>query len=362
MNTVPTTPFSTILLLLSLLISNFSFAQDCNGLTRDDITNPGMYTVATLTEADGIRNGPEYSGATVYYPTNATGPFPGIVFVPGFFSPQSSVQAWGPFLASHGIVTMTVGTNSLFDFPGARRDALLDGIETLRQENTRAGSPLLGNIDVERFAVAGWSMGGGGAQLAGAADPSLKAVMALCPWLDGPTPSDLDHAVPLLILSGQDDPTAPPNSHANVHYDYTPATTDKLIFEVAGGDHGVANDPIGAQDDIGKIGLSWLKRYLVGDDCYCPLLIDTPATASRYDKTIICPAPCPISIIQLVEIIPDNIYHAGQVLESEGTIPSGGNVVFKAGQEIDLKEGFTVELGADFEALIEGCGFSSNLH
>ncbi len=48
-------------------------------------------------------------------------------------------------------------------------------------------------------------------------------------------------------------------------------------------------------------------------------------------------------------------YQAGLGIASEGIIPSGGNVVFKAGQEIDLKEGFTVELGATFEALVEGC-------
>jgi len=34
---------------------------------------------------------------------------------------------------------------------------------------------------VSRFAVAGWSMGGGGCLLAALADPSLKCVLAFAP-------------------------------------------------------------------------------------------------------------------------------------------------------------------------------------
>ena len=104
-----------LLLCLSVLSSSV-LAQDCDPLlTLGSIADPGAYTVATLTESDGIRNGPDYSGATIYYPTNATPPFASIAIVPGYVSPQSSIQAWGPFLASHGIVVMTIGTNSLFD-------------------------------------------------------------------------------------------------------------------------------------------------------------------------------------------------------------------------------------------------------
>src|SRR5690606_9188766 len=157
-----------LFLLVLTLCSRVGFAQSCDPLTLESISDPGMFTVATLTEADGIRNGPAYAGATIYYPTNATPPYPSIVIVPGYISAQSTIQAWGPFLASHGIVTMTIGTNSLLDNPPARRDALLDAIITITEENTRTGSPLNGQIDTESFAVSGWSMGGGGAQLAAA--------------------------------------------------------------------------------------------------------------------------------------------------------------------------------------------------
>jgi hypothetical protein len=39
------------------------------------------------------------------------------------------------------------------------------------------------------------------------------------------------------------------------------------------------------------MGLSWLKKYLVNDSCYCPLLLDTPTTASDYETNIDCSNP-----------------------------------------------------------------------
>jgi dienelactone hydrolase len=280
----------TYLLIVLSLFSNLGYSQSCGPLALDSITDPGVYGVASLTESDGIRNGPDYSGATIYYPTNATPPFVGMAIVPGYASAQSTIQNWGPFLASHGIVTMTIGTNSIFENPYSRRDALLDAIVTLLEENTRTGSPLLGNLDTTRIAVGGWSMGGGGAQLAAAADTTLKAVMALTPWLDTSqlTPSDLNHPVPLLIFSGEIDGIAPPSSHADVHYSYTPQTTHKLIYEINNAGHSVANGPTGGQDYVGKIAVSWLKQYLIGDTCYCPLLLDTPSTASKYLTNVEC--------------------------------------------------------------------------
>ena len=54
-------------------------------------------------------------------------------------------------------------------------------VEALKEEHARSGSPLAGRLDVTRFAVAGWSMGGGGCLLAALADPSLKSVLAFAP-------------------------------------------------------------------------------------------------------------------------------------------------------------------------------------
>ena len=278
------------LLFLTLFLSfNTSFSQACDPITLDSISNPGKYTIGSLTESDGIRNGPDYYGATIYYPTNATPPYSGMVIVPGYVSPQLSIQSWGPFLASHGIVTMTIGTNNPWDHPEARRDALLDALITLKEENTRTGSPLLGLLDVNSLAVGGWSMGGGGAQLAAKADPSIKAVMALCPWLGTDLiPADINHSAPLLIFSAEYDMIAPSSVHADIHYKYTPASTPKMLFEIANSGHLVANNPTGAGQDVGKIAVAWLNNFLIGDTCYCPLVLDTPTTASKYVLNVTC--------------------------------------------------------------------------
>lgn len=274
--------------LLTSLAPNVLFAQ-CEDVTIESLTNPGPYNVATLTEADGIRNGPDYLGATVYYPTNAQPPFASIAIVPGFMALPSSVEEWGPFYASHGIVTIIIGTNSLFDLPEVRAFALIDALETMRQENTRSTSPLENKLDVDKFAVSGWSMGGGGAQRAAVLDGSIKGVVALCPWLPNPS---LDHDSPVLIFSGQNDPTAPPAQHADIHYNVTPNTTDKLLFEVKNGSHSVANSPNGGNGTVGKIALSWLKLFVDEDDCYCPLLTDEllvdPPDASKVLSSFEC--------------------------------------------------------------------------
>ncbi len=278
------------LFILSAFLTSFSpniFAQ-CDGITVAGLTNPGPYHVSTLTESNGIRNGPNYNGGTIYYPTNATPPFASIAIVPGFTALPSSVQDWGPFYASHGIVTIIIGTNSLFDSPEVRANALLDALQTIKQENLRAASPLLGALNLNQLAVSGWSMGGGGAQRAAVLDNTVAGVVALCPYLPN---AQLNHQSPVLIFSGQNDPTAPPAQHADLHYNATPASTDKLLFEIANGNHTVANTPTGGNGVIGKIALAWLKLYVEGNDCYCSvlneLLVNSPA-ASKVLQSFQC--------------------------------------------------------------------------
>ena len=280
---------AVLLLLISPLFSPVVFSQDCDGITVESITNPGPFEVETLTEADGIRNGPDYLGATIYYPTNASPPYASIAIVPGYTAPPSTVEEWGPFYASHGIVCIIIGTNSPTDLPEARAIALLDALETIKQENSRVSSPLEGTLNLNQLAVSGWSMGGGGAQRAAVLDNTIAGVVALCPWLPSP---QLDHQSPVLIFSGEVDPVAPPAEHADIHYQVTPKTTDKLLFEIANGDHWVANTPTGGNGSAGKIAISWLKLYVEENDCYCPLLTDellvNPPDASKVEQSFEC--------------------------------------------------------------------------
>jgi len=277
-----------LLTLVAPLSTNILLAQ-CDGITVESLTSPGPFEVETLTEADGIRNGPDYLGSTIYYPTNAAQPFASIAIVPGFVSLPSSVEEWGPFYASHGIVTIIIGTNSLFDNPEARAIALLDALETIRQENIRVSSPLEGALNLDQLAVSGWSMGGGGAQRAAVLDNTIAGVVALCPYLNNP---ELNHDSPVLIFSGENDTVAPASQHADIHYNETPNTTEKVLFEIANGNHSVANTPNGGDGSVGQIALSWLKLYVEENDCYCALLTDdlllNPPAASHLEQDFEC--------------------------------------------------------------------------
>ena len=122
---------------LLVLIIHLQIQAQCETVTSESITNPGIYEVATLSESDGVRNGPDYFGSTIYYPINTDNILGSIVIVPGFVSYEFSIQEWGPFLASHGIVCMTIGTNSIFEQPNQRATALLDAMVSLKEENSR---------------------------------------------------------------------------------------------------------------------------------------------------------------------------------------------------------------------------------
>ena len=288
--------FQTLLIYFLLLLPFISFCQtnsDCSDVTISSATVNGSYTVNSYLESDGIRDGNDYYGSTIYYPENTSGLLPSIIIIPGYANPELSIQAWGSFLASHGIVCMTIGTNSIWDEVIDRKKALQDALISLKAENNRTNSPLFNSLDTTLIALGGWSMGGGGAQLVAAEDPNIKTILAFCPWIDPSvvSPSLLNHSAPILIFSGQIDVVAPPGTHADIQYNYTPSSTKKLKYEVFGGGHTIANTPLGGFGEVGRMGLSWLKKYLVNDSCYCPLLLDTPTTASDYETNIDCSTP-----------------------------------------------------------------------
>jgi pimeloyl-ACP methyl ester carboxylesterase len=251
------------------------------------------FELDSLIESDGLRNGPLYKDATIFYPTS-TNSLKSIVFVPGYLASQSSVIIWARYLASRGFLCMTIGTNSLSDNPSTRAKALIDGMETIRQENDRITSTLYKKIDTGHIAVAGWSMGGGGAQLAAKIDPRIKAVLAITPWLgnDVILAKDLNHSVPVLIISGKVDPIAPPASHSNLHYNNTPVATPKLLFEIESGNHNTPLNPSTGKGDNGNLAFAWLKLFLDNNNCYCSMLsldsLDQNSTSSKYLTNLSC--------------------------------------------------------------------------
>ena len=142
----------------------------------------GPYEYSTITESQGLRNGPDYRDGVLYYPIDGNPPYKNIVLTPGFGGGSSSMSSWGAFFASHGYVAMTIGPNDeINDSHYQRGEGLIDGIETITQENNRLGSPVLGLLDTQSFVVSGYSMGGGASHDASliAEDIGLNVIKAL---------------------------------------------------------------------------------------------------------------------------------------------------------------------------------------
>jgi dienelactone hydrolase len=247
------------------------------------VSKTGPYMVQSYTS--GYRNGPSFADATVYYPTgDAQPPFAIVAVVPGYLSPQSIIQGWGSYLASHGIVTITIGTNSTSDQPPVRAMALLDALESLKGENTRMGSPLVGKLDVSRMGVMGHSMGGGGTLIAAQDNPTLKAAIGLNPWDSGGDFSKM--TVPALIFTATGDTTAAPTTHAYPFYMQIPSTTKKMLWSQQGSSHGSAINPSGASGQIGGYGVAWMKVFLEGDERYIPILKTMPTGTARFENNL----------------------------------------------------------------------------
>tara|TARA_Y100001980_G_C14552404_1_gene336593 strand:- start:368 stop:1378 length:1011 start_codon:yes stop_codon:yes gene_type:complete len=285
----------------------------------------GPYSIETLTEQDGLRNGPDYSEALLYYPIEAPTPTPVVILIPGFTNSISEIQSWGTFLASYGYTTFLINVNSFFLPPFFRSEALLDAIVTIKIENERLGSPLFGILNTEDFTVGGYSMGGGGALLASQQDSSIKAVVALAAWLDNPSIT-LDNNTATLFISGEFDNIAPNNIHTDVFYNNTSEDIDKLLYEISGGFHNTVTSPYN-DEEMGLKTLFWIQKYILNDFSNCDSLITEPPTASTFLTNIDC------SVDIIGDITQDGITNVLDLVLLiswivNGIIPSGQEMAF----------------------------------
>jgi triacylglycerol lipase len=221
-----------------------------------------------------------FGGGTIYFPSNAQQELAAIAVAPGFTNYQSAIQWWGPLLASHGYVVITIDTNGRFDNPNSRSLQLDAALSHLIDEGNRANSPISGIVDENRLATMGFSMGGGGS-LISASRNRLSAAVPLAPWNSGG--NDFDQiGVPTMIMACENDSTAPVNSHASPFYNRIPASTDKAYMEITNGPHNCANGDNGNGNDalLSTYGVSWMKRFLDKDQRYAQFLCGPNHTAN----------------------------------------------------------------------------------
>jgi dienelactone hydrolase len=218
-----------------------------------------------------------YGAGTVYYPTNAGAKVGVISIVPGFVSYQSSIAWWGPRLASHGFVVVTIDTNTTVDQPASRSTQQLKALDQVVALGNTSSSPLYGKVDGTRTGVMGWSMGGGGSLISAKNRPSIKAAAPQAPWNSSTNFSSL--TVPTLIFSCQSDVVAPVASHANPFYS-SMTRNPKQILEKTLGDHFCFNS---ANPTVGLKGVAWMKRFIDGDTRYTAFACNNPNAAGFSD-------------------------------------------------------------------------------
>ena len=218
------------------------------------------------------------------------------------------MSSWATFFASHGFIAMTIGPNDeINDSHEMRGEGLIDGIETITQENNRMSSPIYGMIDINSYSVGGYSMGGGASQNAAMMDSNIKAAISLNPTVlfdncdicpaevyDGVTyciclePELINHSVPSIIFAGEIEVNELPDYDGMLGqdiYSNMSENTDKIMFEGAGNGHGFAAYPYGEVQDYA---LNWLNYYLLGDISACESLLEYPSSASEYLLNLEC--------------------------------------------------------------------------
>ncbi|HEY8545971.1 MAG TPA: dienelactone hydrolase family protein [Acidimicrobiales bacterium] len=247
--------------------------------TATALRGRGPYSLSRV-DVSGFGQG--YNNVTVCYPNDTSGgTFGGVVVMPGFLSLKAQMMWACDRLASHGFVVAVAETNFLLDLPGGRADQAQAIVRHL--SGTGAPAAVRQRLDATRWAVTGWSMGGGGALETGVRNnPQLQAVVGFQPW-------DLFNfsaqKVPAMIVGVSDDVVAGVGSHSEPFYTQM-NQVEKYYVEISSGGHFVGSSDNAIQ---GAFTIAWLKRWVDDDTRYDQFLCPTPATSGVTEIRNTCP-------------------------------------------------------------------------
>jgi len=264
---------------------------------KDSVNSPG--TPRTLTTSiwypAPAGSGPVASTGVTNAPLDASGgPYPLVLFSHGSCGyPQQSLFLT-PHLATHGFVVVAPPHpgNTLYELPACgtptaqvasfveRPQDMRHVLDQVLAANQDPGSPLFGAIDPDRIAMTGHSFGGLTTYLVTAAEPRVKAAVAMAPASIGNSALSVPS---LTILGAIDSVISNPNARAA----YGRSVSPKWLVEIEHAGHYAFSDFCFASSDCNppttlasaeahdaalRYVLPFLKVHLSGDDGWAPLL------------------------------------------------------------------------------------------
>lgn len=232
---------------------------------------PGDYSLCSYTENLGNDG---YASARLSHPCELEdGPFPATTLTGGFTNTKESMYWLADHLTSHGYVVLTMTPTNILGSPPVWEEAHKAGIEELRDEASRADSPVYQRIREDRLGITGFSMGGGGTLLAAADlgnDHDVVTALPLAPWLGSHTPNYMNITASTLVLGGSAD-TLSPASTVGSYYESLPTDITRGIAIYNGANHGDWYGSSGDAENRNRfktLTTAWLKRYLDDDASY----------------------------------------------------------------------------------------------
>ncbi|MEI7932475.1 MAG: alpha/beta hydrolase, partial [Alphaproteobacteria bacterium] len=182
-------------------------------------TPPLPTALAAYDKAGSVKTVKNAEGpdCTVFRPETLSAKTPVIVWSNGNRQTPDKYATMLDQLASNGFVV--AAANSGNAGTGAEPLACLDYLTT---QNTTAGSPYMGKLDLTKVGAAGHSQGGGGTLMA-ARDARIKAIAPIMPYTRaglGFDPASIPlQKGPVLLMSGGADTIAPPEAMHKPVYD-----------------------------------------------------------------------------------------------------------------------------------------------
>ena len=216
-----------------------------------------------------------FGGATIYYPTDASQTYGGIVMTPGFTETRSHLAWIARRVATHGFVVINIDTLDTLVAPNGRADQMLAALDYLVDTST-----VRSRVDGTRLGAAGHSMGGGGTIEAASKRPSLKAGVAFQPWHSNTAWQGV--RVPIMIQGADGDIIAPVAQHSEVFYQNLASAPEKAYAEFNNADHFVSG--ANGNRPTSRFTVSWFKRFVDNDTRYDQFLCPAPAAGATLDE------------------------------------------------------------------------------